>query len=262
MIAGSLAGPARAEEPLPPLSEARPPLPPEPEARPVPWQEHIEVGGGVAFIEMPATVASGLGGASTPTTVRYKPSVGAHVDLSWQLFRYLRFTGYLVEHQPSLVIPSGSLVSGVGTLSGSAVDAYSFGVRASPTLPIGARVRLWITGGWGFRYLGFGRYTLPTEPNQLNPTPILPTRSAMFFEIPVGVGGAITLIPRWLSLHFEMTGSFVPSQIGNAICQAGNPPQGGCGTQFIGYTGTPGTFNPMPHLDAVFVQTLGLSIFL
>jgi hypothetical protein len=40
------------DAPLPPLSEARPPLPPEPERAPVPWEHHIEVGGGVAFTKM------------------------------------------------------------------------------------------------------------------------------------------------------------------------------------------------------------------
>jgi hypothetical protein len=261
LVGAAGAAPAGAAEPLPPLSEARPPLPPEAAAPAVPWQEHIEVGGGVAFIEMPATVASGNLGAAVPTPVRFRPSIGVHADLSWQIFRYLRFTGYLIEHQPSLVLPPGSL-NVPQPLSGSSVDAYTFGVRASPTLPIGSRVRLWITGGWGFRYLGYSRFTLPTEPtgpNVLNPTPTIPSRTAMFFEIPVGVGGAIMLIPRWLSLHFEMTGSFLPSQIGNAICQSGSQ---SCATPYLGYNGMTSQAAPMPHLDAVFVQTLGLSLHL
>ncbi len=174
------------------------------------------------------------------------------------MLRYLRFTGYLVEHQPSLWLPPGSL--GVpGPLSGSAVDAYTFGARVSPTLPVGSRVRLWVTAGWGFRFLGYSRFTEPTETTMVNPTPTIPSRTAMFFEIPVGAGGAIMLVPRWLSLHFEMTGSFVPSQIGNAICQSGSA---SCSTPIVGYNGYPLPAGPMPRLDAVFVQTLGLSVHL
>ncbi len=222
----------------------------------MPWQDHIEVGGGVAFIEMPVT----RDGGGTPTPVRFAPSVGFHLDLSWQVFRYLRFTGYLVEHQPSLILPPGAFNLS-GPLSTTPVDAYTFGVRVSPTLPIGERTRLWVTAGWGFRYMGFGRVTLPTEAGAVNETPTVPTRTALFFEIPVGVGGSIVLVPRWLSLHFEMTGSFLPSQIGNAECQSGDP-AGSCGTPFINYAGKQQLAGPVPHLDATFVQTLGLSIFL
>jgi hypothetical protein len=228
--------------PLPPMIEARPPPPPTPPPAPVAWQHHIEVGGGVAFSEMLASVD----GASKATPVRFAPGVGFHVDLSWQVFHYLRFTGYLVEHANALELPAGSL--GVpGTINSSLVHSYAFGVRFSPTLPIGSRTRLWLTAGAGWGYLGYDRFTIANQPDIL-----IRDRSAMIFEIPVGVGGSIMLIPRLLSVHFELTGSFVPSQTGDALDQG----------QYIDAGGMTHDLGPMPRLDASFVQTLGLSLHL
>lgn len=238
------APPAAPEPPLPPVSEARPPVPEAPEPAPVPWQHHLELGGGLAVAEVPATV-DGLG-QRTPT--RFMPAPGFHVDLSWQILRYLRFTGYVAEHDHTILFAPGSL-----GLSG-AIDAppahfYSFGARVSPTLPLGSRVRLWITGGVGFGRVEYGRFTF-TEPGMSSST--LRERAESFFEIPLGLGGAVEIIPRWLSLHIELTGSFVPSQFGDALEMG----------QFIDSRGLMAPLPPMPKLDAVFVQTIGLSLHL
>src|SRR4051812_3502589 len=166
-IAISCSAIARAEQPpstdeprLPPPREARPPEPTLPPPRPLAWQQHVEVGGGLAFVEMPASVD----GAKNPTGVRFTPHYGFHVDLTWPIFRYLRFTGYLVEHDNPLDLPRGSLGL-MGTIAASSVHAYSFGVRFSPTLPIGPRVRLWLTAGAGWGRLEYGRFTI-TDPGQ------------------------------------------------------------------------------------------------
>ncbi len=245
-------GPAvqAAEPPLPPLDEARPPPPPEAPSPSVPWHEHIEVGGGVAFTQMSA--ASGQ--AFQPVPVRFLPGVGFHVDLSWQVFRYLRFTGYMLEHNNPLEVPAGSLVPGA-TFSAPSVHVYSFGARISPTLPIGDRVRLWLTAGAGWGYLGYGRFTqidVPPGPGVVNPMPVIRERSSTIFEIPVGVGYAFEIVPRWLSLHFEVTATFAPSQVGDALGQG----------QYVDAKGAAQTVNPMPQIDVAFAETLGLSIHL
>src|SRR5262249_2057974 len=134
-IAVSFAGIAPAQ-PLPPPRDARPPEPSLPPPAPLPWQPHVEIGGGLAVVEMPVSPD----GAGKPTPVRFSPRAGFHVDLTWPVFRYLRFTGYVVEHDNPIDLPRGSLGLS-GAVVAPSVHAYSFGVRFSPTLPIGARFR-------------------------------------------------------------------------------------------------------------------------
>ncbi len=213
------------------------------------WQHHIEVGGGVAVTEMPASVD----GDGKPTPVRFKPGVGFHIDLSWQVWRYLRFTGYLVERNNDLQLSPGVL--GVpGTISPASAHVYTFGVRFSPTLPLGPRARLWLTAGAGWGYFGYDRMTVDeTSACTAAATCVtLPARSATVFEIPLGLGGAFEIIPRWLSVHLEVTGAFVPSQIGDALQH----------DQYIDAHGLPRDLGPMPRVDASFVETLGLSVHL
>jgi hypothetical protein len=229
-------------EPLPPISEARPPpLPEAPEPEPVPWEHHIEVGVGPAVAELPVH----LDGDGKTTGVRFRPGPGFNVDLSWQVFRYLRFTMYVFEHDHTLVLPAGSL--GItGSITAPSVHAYTFGARISPTLPIGSRVKLWLTAGAGWGFVNYGRFTVAPGPATIY------ERGEELFEIPLGLGGSVEIIPRWLSIRFEAIGSFVPSQIGDAL-QHG---------QFIGADRLMHDVGPMPTLDAIFVETVGLAIHL
>jgi hypothetical protein len=232
-----------AEPPLPPLSDARPPVPPAPEQPPIPWHNHIEVGTGLAVAELPAH----LDGAGNSTNIRFRPAPGFHVDLSWQLLDYLRVTGYLSEHSHALDLPPGSLGL-AGTLSGPNAQMYSFGVRGSPTLPLGKRTRLWLTVGIGWGHIAYGRYTV-TQAGMAPYT--IRERDEDLFEVPLGFGGSFEIIPRWLSLRIELTGSFVPSQVGSAL-ETGQAINAGAMQNFA----------PMPKLDAYFVQTIGLSLHL
>jgi hypothetical protein len=232
------------EPPLPPIEQARPREPELPKGEPVPWEHHIEVGGGLAVSEMPASVD----GAKQPTPVRFAPHIGFHINLSWQVFRYLRFTGYLVEHDNPIDLPQGSLGQ-PGKITGPSVHAYTFGVRFSPTLPIGSRLRLWATAGAGWGRLEYGRLTV-TEQTGMPFT--LRERAASIVEVPLGLGASVMIIPRWLSAHIELTGALVPSQIGDALESA----------QAIDGAGKMRNIGPMPRLDAHFVQTLGLALHL
>jgi hypothetical protein len=241
---------------LPPIAEARPPLPPAPEPAPVPWEHHLEVGGGLAITALPAH----LDGAGNPTPVRIQPGAGFHIDLSWQVFRYLRFSMFMVEHFHTLDLPAGPERSlGVaGRIPSVSMHGYTFGVRAAPTLPLGKRVRLWLSVGWDFGYLGYPELVVTgvTPPNcapaMMNCTPTIRGRTATMFEVPLGLGAAVEIIPRWLSLHLEVTGAFVPSQSGEALSPG----------QYIDVNGIQRSVGPMPKLDASFVQTLGLSVHL
>jgi hypothetical protein len=274
------------DEPLPPVSEARPGLPPAPPPEPVPWHNHLEVGGGLAVSELLAHTD----GAGLPTPIRFRPAPGFHLDLSWQVFRFLRFTGYIQEHDHGLDFPHpGSLrlpgtITGQGALIAKPVNnvdvgnvdeqvgpkptahMYTFGFRFSPTLPIGSRGRLWLTMGVGWGRIEYPRYTywdgapsvcklvvmVPNSLDNAKPCVTIRDRAENLFEVPFGVGGSFTIIPRWLSIHAEVTGSFIPSQSGDALDTG----------QFIDASGAIHSLQPMPKLDAAFTETIGLSLHL
>jgi hypothetical protein len=185
--------------------------------------------------------------------VRINPAPGFHLDLSWQVLKYLRFTGYLSEHDHSLQLPPGSLgitcPTAASCIAAPNAHFYSFGVRLSPTLPIGKRVRLWLTGGVGWGRVEYDRFTVAAIGGG---TYTIPDRPESFFEIPLGLGGSVELIPRWLSLRIELTGAFLPSQIGDALGS----------TQATNTQGLMMNIGPMPRLDAYFLQTVGLSLHL
>lgn len=254
-IALSLAGPARAADPpakavatAPPADDTagkppRPPLPPEPQRTPLPWEEHVEVGGGLAISALLAsTPASGQ-----PAQVRLKPNAGFHLRLSWEVLRHLWFTGYLVESSHSLELPPGAL--GLpGTITGGSAHVYTFGARIAPTLPLGSRVRLWLTAGAGWGRIAYPRLTVTQPGHTWAP---VRERAASMVEVPMGLGAAFEVIPRWLRLHLELTGSLLPSQIGEAV-ESG---------QTID-TGKKRDVGPVPHLAGSIVQTIGLSLVL
>jgi hypothetical protein len=242
--------PLPASEPLPPVRDARPPEPSLPPPEPLAWQKHIEVGGGFAFVEMPASTD----GDKQKTGMRFAPHAGFHIDLTWPVFRYLRFTGYMVEHDHPLDLPLGSLGQ-MGRVTGydgapASVHSYTFGVRFSPTLPIGPRFRLWLTAGAGWGRLQYGKMSV-TDPGQTTSF-VVHERAMSIVEVPIGAGASFDIIPRWLSIRAEVTGAFVPSQIGDALEHA----------QGIDQNGLMRDVGPLPRLDAYLVQTLGLSLHL
>jgi opacity protein-like surface antigen len=235
---------ARADDPPAPADPAdtkppRPPLPDVPAPHALRWDEHLELGGGLAVVATPVSTD----GDGKATSIRLRPNVGFHVRAGWEVFRYLWFTGYVVESDHGLTLPAGSLML-PGTLSAGMAHVYTFGARLSPTLPIGSRVRLFVTAG-----AGWGRVEYPS----LQGTSFtVHARAANIVEVPLGVGAAFEVVPRWLRIHLELTGSIVPSQTGDALEDSGQTVIGG----MIHNVG------PMPRLDATIVQTLGLSLVL
>ena len=248
---------AAAGEPVPPQPPiCRPSTRPARRCRPhrsprrCPWQHHLEVGAGLSFVEMPASVD----GDGKATPIRFKPGVGFHVDLSWQVCRFFRFTGYVLEHdhpdrvgeQPAgpggdprrieraRVLVRGALLADVADRQAGA--------------PLDHR-----RGGWG--RVEYGRYTVIPLVQATQPLPggfSLRERAESLFEVPVGLGGAIQIIPRWLRLHLEVTGAFVHSQIGDALNHG----------QYIDSRGLMQDLPPMPKLDASFVESIGFSLHL
>jgi hypothetical protein len=222
----------------------RPPLPPLPPSQPLPWEQHGEIGFGPALVIKPVH----LDGDRKPTPVRIQPGVGFNIHISWQIVRYLRVTGYVVESRHTLKFPQGSL--GLpGEITSDSMHAYTFGLRLSPSLPLGTRARVWATVGAGWGRLEYPRLTV-TEATK--GSYVVRERAAAVAEVPLGAGGSFELIPRWLALQLEVTGALVPSQISDAMREG----------QAIDSAGKMRGVGPMPRLDASIATTLSLSLLL
>lgn len=223
---------------------ARPALPEAPPRKVLPWDQHLEVGGGASF----SAALTHEDADGKATSVRLKPDFGFHLRVSWEVFKYLWFTGYLVESRHRVEAPAGSL--GLSTsLTGDRAWSYTFGARLSPTLPIGSRVRLWATVGAGWGRVEYARLC-PKDP--CGSSLVVRERAANVVEVPMGIGAAFEIIPRWLRVHLELTGALAPSQTGAAMEH----------TQVIDANGKIRDVGPMPRIDATIVQTIGLSLVL
>ncbi|APR82389.1 Hypothetical protein A7982_07738 [Minicystis rosea] len=223
----------------------RPPLIDVPSPRRLPWEQHLEVGGGFAITATPVS----RDGERNPTSVRLRPGPGFHIRLSWEVLRkYLWFTGYVTESSHPLSLPAGAL--GLSTkLTEDSAWMYTFGARLSPTFPLGDRVRIWGTAGAGWGQVRYPRLC-PKQP--CDGVLMVRERAASVLEIPVGFGAAVELIPRWLRIHAELTVSLLPGQTGPALDR----------TQAIDAAGKIVDVLPMPRLDSIITQTIGLSLVL
>jgi hypothetical protein len=223
---------------------ARPPLPEAPPREPLRWGEHLEVGGGLAIVASPGSDAVD----KAATGVSLKPGAGFHLRLSWEVFRWLWFTPYLVEARRPLTIGRGALGLADQELQGTAW-MYGFGARVSPTLPIGDRVRLWVTAGAGWSRLNYSRLCPKGGCGTSN---VVRERAANMVEVPLGLGAAFEIVPRWLRIHAETTWSLLPSQTGEALEHG----------QTIGADGKIRDVTGMPHLQGALTQIVGLSLVL
>lgn len=222
---------------------ARPALPPGPEPAPLPWQKHVEIGADIALVSRPASVD--INGNSSG--IRYLPAVGWGAHARWDVFRYVRFSAYVLKSSHELRLPQAAL-GFPATLSIEPVKTYSFGARLAPTWPFNDRARAWISAGIGWGRVASDRIDVTDATGSFQ----VRERAHSFAEIPLGIGAAFEVIPRWLSIEIEVTGSYIFGQEGELLRAA----------QAIDGAGRKRAIGPFPELDASFTQTLGLSLVL
>lgn len=223
--------------------EARPKPLSDLEPSPTSWQRHIEIGGDITLITRPTSVDIN----GNATGMRYLPAIGYGIHGRWDVFKYLRFSAYLLKSTHELRVPGGSL-GFPAELSFKPVKTYSFGARLAPTWPMSDRLRAWICGGVGWGRVSSDRIGVTDATGTFE----VRERAHSFVELPLGIGAAFEIIPRWLSLEVEVTGSFVTGQEGELLR----------GAQAIDGAGRKRAIGPFPVLDASFAQTLGLSLIL
>jgi hypothetical protein len=219
----------------PPLS----PLVPSP----LSISRHIDISAGVALINR---VAEGQTGTTTSLS-RYPSAVGVGLSARADLLQYLRMNLYVVRGSSTVDLPAGAL--GLpGDPASLAITSYSFGLRLSPTLPVGPRAHVWLNFGAGWGRLEVGRFDVASAGGTFR----VRERAFSFVELPMGIGTSFELIKNWLTIEYEATGAFHTSQRGTAVRNA----------QAIDTSGRRIAVGPFPTLAGTFVQTLGLALVL
>ena len=227
-IASDLARPA----PLSPLEPAH-----------LPISRHVDIGAAVALVHRVAEGQTGTEGS----LVRYPSAVGVGLSARVDLLQYLRANLYVVRGSSAMDLPAGAL--GLrGDPEPLTVTSYSFGLRLSPTLPLGPRARTWLTLGAGWGRLETGRFHVASAGKTFQ----VRERAFSFVELPIGIGTSIDIIKNWLTVEFEATGAFHVAQRGTATMKS----------QAIDASGHRIPVGPFPLLAASFVQTLGLALVL
>lgn len=238
----SVASAEQAEENIPSGPGRPAPLPPlVPAPRPV--TRHVDIGAAVALVHRAAEGQTG----SDASLERYPTSVGWGLSARVNILRYLRGSLYTVRSTGTIDLSAGAL--GLpGDPEPMSVTSYSFGLRLSPTLPLGPRARTWLNVGAGWGRLEVGRFKVASAGD----TFLVRERAFSFVELPIGLGTSIDIIKNWLVVEFESTASFHVAQRGTALEKG----------QAIDTSGRRISVGPFPSIAASFVHTLGLALVL
>lgn len=209
----------------------------------LPVSRHVDIGAAVAFVHR---LAAGQTDPET-TPVRYPSAIGVGLSARVDVWRYLRANLYVLRSSTTTNLPVGA-VGLSGDPGAVPMTSYSFGLRLSPTLPLGPRARTWLTFGAGWGRFEFGRFDVI----DMGKTYQVRERVFSFVEIPMGIGTSFDIIENWLAIEFEVTGAFHAAERGTALRNG----------QTIDTQGHRIPVAPFPLLSATFVQTLGLALVL
>lgn len=228
-------------EPNGPSENARPAELPPLVPKALPEARHVDLGVAAALLYRAPD------GQTGSPLARYPIAIGWSLSARISLWHYLRANLYAVHGSSSIDMPDGALglPGNPGTMP---LTSYSFGLRLSPTLPLGTRARTWLTAGVGWGRVETGRFEVATEKGTFR----VRERAFSFVEFPIGIGTSFDIIKNWLSLEFEVTGAFHASQRGTALRDG----------QAIDADGHRTKVGPFPALSESFVQTLGLALVL
>jgi hypothetical protein len=222
-----------------PLTE---PLPDSASHRPPP-ERRVDVGAyALVVTRMTDEDVDGVGKGVT-----YDPGPGIGVAARIQVLRWFQVEAVFGWATHDVVYDHGAI--GVdGDIESDFVTSSWLDARLLPTLPLGDRVRL-----FGIAGIGWGRVELPpVRATDASGTYWVRDRAASFFEIPLGLGGSVELVPRWLSVDLELVAAPNFSEDGSAYVPV----------QALDGLGHKHEIGPLPRFPVTFVQALGLSLLL
>lgn len=220
------------------------PLPRESAPPPsLPMGRRIDVGVGFAFLAKLADSDA----AEEPTDISYEPTVGLEVHLRIPILEQVEVGPYFLVAAHPISIPDRGLGGVAGAVDTGAVTALTFGARLARTFRIDP-VRVWASAGVGYGRMEFGRMVAHESGGNFE----IRDRGASFIEFPFGFGGALAVIPRWLSVDLEAAAGPVLNKSGPAWSTF----------RTIDGAGQVREVGALPEVSATFVTTLGLSLIL
>jgi hypothetical protein len=196
-----------------------------------------------------------LAQALAPSETYYPAAPGFGVHLRWNVLSWLRFHPYFLRSVHDVNLPAGSLQSGTPTSILAAADygpltveTFVFGAKLAPTLPLGERTRAWASVGVGWGRFQFRPQAISERGGEFE----LPRRNGVFAEVPVGLGIAYDIVPRWVALSYEVVyaSAFGQSGAAHEVVQA------------VDADGATRDVGPLGAVEGSFAQTIGLSLIL
>lgn len=206
-----------------------------------PTGRHLDIGASFIFV---SPIANSL--EVTPPTLRYDPGSGVGVSGRIVILPYLQAAFVFSWAAHGLDIDRNAL--GLSGVSGGPLTSYRLEVHALPTLPLGERVRLFGIVGLGWGRLEVGALHSADESG----TFLIRGRGASYFDVPLGLGASIAILPGWLSLDAMFWGAPTFAKKGTAHTPI----------QAFDGEGKPRTVGPMPQVPVWFTQSLGFSLLL
>ncbi len=206
-----------------------------------PTGRHLDIGASFIFV---SPIANSL--EEAPPTLRYDPGSGVGVSGRIVMLPYLQAAFVFSWAAHGLDIDRNAL--GLKGVSGGPLTSYRLEVHAMPTLPLGERVRL-----FGIVGLGWGRLEVGAlHSADASGTFLIRGRGASYFDVPLGLGASIAILPGWLSLDAMFWGAPTFAKKGTAHTPI----------QAFDGEGMPRTVGPMPQVPVWFTQSLGFSLLL
>ncbi|NUP13256.1 MAG: hypothetical protein HOW73_45025, partial [Polyangiaceae bacterium] len=234
------AGERGKEEPSGPARP--PPLTDDSYTASVPRDRHVDIGATFVFI---SPISNSIG--AEPAQLRYRPGPGVSAYTRIVLLRYLHAAAVFSWAEHAIDADLDAL-GARGPLETGSMTSYRLEAHAMPTLPIGERVRLFGIVGLGWGRLEVGPMSAPDGDGSL----VIRGRGASYFDVPLGAGGSIEIIPNWMAFDFALWGAPTFAKEGTAHTPL----------LAIDGDGHAQQIGPLPEVPVWFVQSLGLSLLL
>ncbi len=210
---------------------------------PLPLGRRIDVGAGLAFLAKLADSDA----ADQPSEVTYGPTVGLEVHLRIPILDDVEVIPYFLVAAHPVDVPVRGITGVDGAIDSGSVTALCFGARLARTFRIDP-VRVWASAGVGYGRMEFGRMVGHERAGNFE----IRDRGASFIEFPFGFGGALSVVPRWLSVDLEAAAGPVLNKSGPAWSTF----------RTIDGVGEVREVGALPEVTATFVTALGVSLVL
>ena len=135
-----------------------------------------------------------------PDEIGYRPGVQLIVQGRGYVWSWLNAAIYHRRAHHQIDIPRGAAGMDYEHMDKDSVLAYSLGARFEPTYRIMDSVRVFAIVGIGWGKLNMGRIHVQESARSY----MVRDRSGVFVEIPLGLGLAYEVIPRWLAIQAEV----------------------------------------------------------